>query len=229
MIDMTRRGAVLAATVAAAGVLAAKAGAQDAGAAPPIKYDPKPLPFDPKSVHGLSEKLLVNHHDKNYAGAVTRLGQIQTRLAGLDLAKEPGFVLNGLKREELIALNSMILHEIYFAGFNEKKAPSDALAARLAKDWGSLDRWRTEFAAMGRALGGGSGWVLLTWSPRAGRLMNLWASDHTQTAADGKVLLALDMYEHAYQLDYGPDAGGYIDAFLGTMGWAHADEAFATL
>jgi Fe-Mn family superoxide dismutase len=121
----------------------------------------------------------------------------------------------------------MILHEVYFAGFNDQTAPGDALAAQIETDFGSLDRWSAEFAAMGRALGGGSGWVLLTWSPRAGRLINAWAFDHSMTAADGRVLLALDMYEHSYAMDYGADAGGYVEAFMAAKGWAHADAAFA--
>ncbi|HVY89923.1 MAG TPA: superoxide dismutase, partial [Hyphomonadaceae bacterium] len=71
---------------------------------------PKPLPFDPKTITGFSEKILVSHHDNNYVGAVNRLNQIDAQLAGMDMATAPGFVINGLKREELIATNSMILH-----------------------------------------------------------------------------------------------------------------------
>jgi Fe-Mn family superoxide dismutase len=224
MADLDRRTVLAAGALLAAGASAA-ASAQAPGAAP-IAYEPLPLPFDPAAIPGLSEQLLVSHHDRNYAGAVRRLGAIQTELAGLDFAAAPGFTVNGLKREELIALNSMILHEIYFAGLNAAKTPGDALAMQIEKDFGSLDRWKGEFAAMGRALGGGSGWVLLTWSPRAGRLMNAWAADHTMTAGDGKVLLALDMYEHSYAMDYGADAGAYVEAFMGAMGWTHADEAF---
>jgi Fe-Mn family superoxide dismutase len=225
MSELTRRDAAVA-VAAAAGLagLAARAAAQDA---PPIAYEIQPLPFDPTSVPGLSERLLVSHHERNYSGAVRRLGAIQARLAALDPATEPGFVLNGLKREELIALNSMILHEVYFAGFGAQKEPGGALGERIVQDFGSLDRWKAEFAAMGRALGGGSGWVLLSWSPRAGRLMNVWAADHAHTAGDGRVLLALDMYEHSYAMDYGADAGAYVEAFMAAMGWAHADAEFA--
>jgi Fe-Mn family superoxide dismutase len=184
------------------------------------------LPFDPASIAGLSERLLTSHHERNYSGAVRRLGAIQTRLAALDPAAEPGFALNGLKREELIALNSTILHEIYFAGFAGPKAPGAALRKQIDNDFGSFDRWRAEFAAMGRALGGGSGWVLLTWSPRAGRLINCWAADHAMTAADGAILAALDMYEHAYAMDYGADAGAYVDAFMSALAWDRANDTF---
>ena len=95
-------------------------------------------------------------------------------------------MINGLKREELIATNSMVLHELYFAGLGEESAPGTDLMQAITRDFGSFDRWRTEFAAMGKAQGGGSGWVLLTYAPRDGRLVNQWAMDHTTTLAGGQ-------------------------------------------
>ncbi len=190
---------------------------------------PQPLGFDPTLVPGLSEKLLRSHYDNNYTGAVKRLGAISGELASLDPASAPGYRLNGLKREELIAWNSMLLHEVYFAGLGPTERPAASLAARLERDFGSHDRWAAEFAAMGKALGGGSGWVLLTWSPRDGRLVNTWAADHTMTLAGGTPLLALDMYEHAYAIDYGAKAGAYVDAFMGAFTWRGANAAFAKL
>ena len=73
------------------------------------------LPFAPSALRGLSERLMQSHHQNNYSGAVKRLQAIRTQLANLDWAAAPGFVVNGLKREELIAANSMALHELYFA------------------------------------------------------------------------------------------------------------------
>jgi Fe-Mn family superoxide dismutase len=211
--------------LALAGAAAAtSASAQSAPAAggPAVK----PLPFDAKAVPGLSEKLLVSHHDNNYAGAVKRLGAIRAEFGKLDPATAPVFDINGLKREELIAWNSMILHEVYFAGLGGTEKPSPALAQAVERDFGSMDRWASEFSGMGKALGGGSGWVLLTWSPHDGRLVNTWASDHTQTLAGGTPLLALDMYEHAYHMDYGAKAGDYVNAFMKAVSWKNANEAF---
>src|SRR5690242_2102957 len=108
-------------------------------------YAAKPLPFDPKSVGWLSEKLLISHHDNNYVGAVKRLGQIRASFAALDPATAPGFQINGLKREELIAWNSMILHELYFEGFGPVSTPGRALAQAIERDFGSFDRWAAEF------------------------------------------------------------------------------------
>jgi len=184
-----------------------------------MTYAVQPLPFKPSRLEGLSERLLASHYENNYGGAVRRLNAIEQRLAGLDWDKAPVFELNGLKREQLIAANSMILHEAYFASLGGTGDPAGTLAAALERDFGSVDAWRRGFAAMAKAQGGGSGWTLLTWSPRLGRLENVWAADHTHTLGDGAVLLALDMYEHAYHLDFGAKAAAYVDAFMRNVAW----------
>jgi Fe-Mn family superoxide dismutase len=224
MTDLNLDRRLLLGGLALAGTAAASAAVAQA---PPAGPAPKPLPFDPKAVPGLSEKLLVSHHDNNYVGAVKRLGAIRGEFAKLDPATAPGFMINGLKREELIAWNSMVLHEVYFAGFGGPEKPSAGLARTVERDFGSLDKWAAEFAGIGKALGGGSGWVLLTWSPHDGKLVNTWASDHTQTLAGGTPLLALDMYEHAYHMDYGAKAGDYVNAFMKAVSWKTANAAFA--
>ena len=216
-------GAVLAS--AAAMTLSQTAQAQVA-AGPKPAYTVKPLPFDPKSIKGLSEKILVSHHDNNYAGAVRRLNAIGAQVAETDFAKAPVFLVNGLKREELIAMNSMILHELYFDSLGGGGSPSGALADAITRDFGSVERWRAEFSAMGRAEGGGSGWVLLTYSSRDKRLVNQWAADHTNNVAGGRPILALDMYEHAYHMDYGASAGGYVDAFMAAIRWDNVQNLF---
>lgn len=181
------------------------------------------LPFEPTALSGLSEKLLKSHHQNNYGGAVKRLNAIRARLATLSPATVTGFELNGLKREELIATNSMLLHELYFGslgslgGGGAAMAPGMELA--LTASFGSVDRWREEFVAMGKALGGGSGWVLLVFQPREGTLVNQWAADHTHALAGGIPLLALDMYEHAYHMDFGAAAGDYVKAFMANIAW----------
>jgi Fe-Mn family superoxide dismutase len=225
--SLIKLGGIAAAASALAPIGQAAAQTTSPSAAKPAVYDIKPLPFDPKSVKGLSEKILISHHDNNYAGAVKRLNVITEQLAALDFAKAPVFVVNGLKREELLAANSMILHELYFAGIGgEEGHPGQLLAEAITRDFGSVDRWRAEFTAMGRAEGGGSGWVLLTWSPRDKRLINTWAADHTMTLAGGQPILALDMYEHAYHMDYGAKAGDYVDAFIKAIKWSNADALY---
>ena len=213
------------------GALPSAASAQT-GAAPPLPAgpvftpQPVPLPFDPKGVTGLSERLLVSHHDNNYAGAVKRLNAITAQLVGLDVAAAPVFVVNGLKREELIAANSMIIHELYFDSLNGEGDPAGALAEAMVRDFGSLARWKAEFSATGKALGGGSGWVLLSYLPRDKRLINTWAADHTMTLAGGRPILALDMYEHAYHMDHGAKAAEYVEIFMKGIRWSNAQTLF---
>jgi superoxide dismutase, Fe-Mn family len=181
---------------------------------------PRDLPFDPARLSGLSERLLRSHHQNNYGSAVRRLNAIRAQLGRAAPSCLSGFELNGLKREELIAANSMLLHELYFDSLGapgQEMAPAMALA--LAGSFGSVERWREEFIAMGKALGGGSGWVLLSFLPREGTLVNQWAADHAHALAGAVPILALDMYEHAYHLDHGAAAGAYVDAFMVNIAW----------
>jgi Fe-Mn family superoxide dismutase len=184
-----------------------------------MRYALKPLHCRPWLLQGLSPKLIESHYENNYGGALKRLNAIAAQLEGADFAKLPGFTLNGLKREELIAHNSVILHELYFASLGGDGRDPGSFAEVLTRDFGSVDRWKAEFAAMGRALGGGSGWVLLTYVPREGRLANQYASDHSQSLASGIPILALDLYEHAYHIDFGANVGAYVDTYLRNIDW----------
>ena len=183
-----------------------------------------PLPFDPAKLRGLSERLLQSHHQNNYSGAVKRLHAIRADLAALAWSTAPGFRINGLKREELIAANSMGLHELYFAslgGDGKLKAAGKpaGFGVGLKRDFGSFERWHEEFTSLATALGGGSGWALLSWSARENRLVNHWAADHTHLLAGATPILALDMYEHSYHLDFGADAKAYVAAFMENIDW----------
>jgi len=218
------QGAAAIAAASASTLVAGSANAQtsQSSGGTRMPYQAKPMSFDPKAINGISEKVLVSHYQNNYVGAVNRLNAIGTQLAELDFAKAPNFVINGLKREELVAANSMILHEIYFDGLGGGSAVGGALKDAIAKDFGSLERWRAEFAAMGKAEGGGSGWVILSYSPRDKRLVNQWAADHTTTLAGGRPVLVLDMYEHAYHMDYGAAAAKYVDTYMEAIRWDNA-------
>jgi Fe-Mn family superoxide dismutase len=185
-----------------------------------MHLNPQPLPAQLTTLKGLSERLMRSHHENNYGGAVKRLNTIRTHLAQTDFSAVPGFVLDGAKREELIAVNSMLLHELYFDSLGGDGQAPPVMSLSLAASFGSMERWRDEFIAMGRALGGGSGWVLLCYSPRDGRLVNQWAADHTHSLALGTPVLALDMYEHAYHLDHGANADAYVEAFMHNIDWA---------
>src|SRR5258708_19809999 len=118
----------------------------------PATYAMKPLACDPARLKGLSEKLIISHYENNYGGAVKRLNVISAQLAQLDFGSAPVFVVNGLKREELIATNSMILHELYFEGLGEWSEPGPALRQALTRHFRSSDRWRPPFPPIRQAL-----------------------------------------------------------------------------
>jgi Fe-Mn family superoxide dismutase len=187
----------------------------------------RPLLLKPQWMNGLSERLLVSHYENNYGGAVRRLNAIRARLASLDWAGTPAFEINGLKREELIAVGSVILHEIYFESLGGHgdipptglAEPPAGLAQALERDFGSVMAWRAEFTTMAKALAGGSGWAILAWSERLGRLVNQWAADHAQGLPGGTPILTLDMYEHAYHDDFGVKAAAYVDQVMANLNW----------
>ena len=180
----------------------------------------KPLTLGLSKLDGLSPKLIASHHENNYAGAVKRLRAIRKQLEELDWSSAPVFVINGLKREELVAANSAYLHELYFDALGgDGVLPSSGFSVALTRDFGSVDRWRTEFTSLAKAMGGGSGWAILAWSSREGRLINHWAADHTHLLAGATTVLALDMYEHSYHMDFGAKAAAYVDAFMKNIRW----------
>jgi superoxide dismutase, Fe-Mn family len=195
-----------------------------------MTYEMKPLSCNPAKLKGFSEKLIVSHYENNYSGAVKRLNAITAQLESLDFSTAPVFVINGLKREELIASNSMILHELYFDSLGAESQPDGDLRDALARDFGSVEKWQVQFSATGKALGGGSEWVLLTYSHRDKKLVNQWAADHTCCLAGASPILALDMYEHSYHMDYGAKAAAYVDVFMNNINWenvsrVHRDHA----
>jgi superoxide dismutase, Fe-Mn family len=187
----------------------------------------RPLLLKPQWMNGLSERLLVSHYVNNYGGALRRLNAIRARLTTLDWEGAPVFEINGLKREELIATGSVILHEIYFdslGGYGDNPPtgltePPAELACALGRDFSSLAAWRTQFVAMAKALAGGSGWAILAWSERLGRLVNHWAADHGHALPSSTPILAIDMYEHAYHLDFGARAAAYVDQVMANLNW----------
>jgi len=179
-----------------------------------------PFPVRPWTLNGISERMLVSHYENDYGGAVRTLNAVRSDLAALD-DKTPGDRIRSLKREELLAMGSVTLHELYFGnlGGEGNKIP-DQVRAMLEEHFGSVAAWRREFLGAARSLAGGSGWVLLTYSRRQKRFWNQIAYDHSQAAVDAAPVLALDMYEHAYHMDFGANAVAYIDAFMRNVDWA---------
>ena len=184
-----------------------------------MQYNIAPLFCRPWTLNGISPRLIESHYEHIYGEAINRLNGITRELEALDAAA-PAEVINRLKRDQFTELNSTLLHELYFASLGgDGRALPEGIAGAIARDFGSVDRWRHEFIALATALSGSAGWVLLTYVPRDGRLINQTASDHGQSIAGGIPILAIDMYEHAYQLEFGANAKAYIAAFMRNIEW----------
>ena len=192
-----------------------------------MRYQIAPLFVRPWTINGMTPQMIESHYENNYGGAMRKLNAITEKLENADFEKMLPSELAGLKREQLVALNSTLLHEIYFACLGgEGGKPTKALADAMIESFGSVERWKSEFVAMAKALSGGSGWVLLSYVPRDKRLVNQYASEHSQAVATGMPIIALDMYEHAYHIDFGANAVAYIDTFFRNLDWKVIGERF---
>jgi len=224
---LTRREMI--ATIAAGSVLVAGRGAAMADKKTPATATPptplpagqhalKLLPFDPKKLNGISERMIVSHHENNYGGAVKSLNKVEGDLANVT-KDTPPYLVAGLRERELLYTNSLILHEHYFGNLGGDGKLSGTIDKLLGQAYGSVARWEELFRATAMSLGGGSGWVILDLNFHTGDLRTYWAGNHTQSVAFGQPLLVLDMYEHAYAIDYGASHAKYIDAFFQNLRW----------
>ncbi|MBI2175112.1 MAG: superoxide dismutase [Parcubacteria group bacterium] len=185
----------------------------------------KPLKYT--SLDGLSEKQLKEHHDVLYAGYVKKTGEIEEKLAQADksAANATYSEFGELKREETFALNGVKLHEGYFANMiSGGNAVPDRVRELLARDFGSYEKWEEEFRASGMAA---RGWVVLGYDMDEKRLRNVVCDAHNQGGVwNMAALLVMDVYEHAYFIDYATARKAYIDAFFRNIDWAEVEATF---
>jgi Fe-Mn family superoxide dismutase len=226
---LTLLGAGTAATMVAgiAGAQSMRSPAKEIRAALTGGREPKPLSFDPAKLNGLSEKLIRSHWENNYVGSVKTLNMISERLAAAMKDPDlPPIVYGGLKREELHRVGSVILHEQYFGNLGGDGKPAGDVLSAIKKAYGSYEAWEAEFRRTAMSLAGGSGWCVLTYNLLTNELRNQWAWDHMHGAIAAVPLLALDMYEHSYHIDYGTAAAKYVDAFMRNVNWEEVDGRF---
>jgi Fe-Mn family superoxide dismutase len=236
-LDPSRRSFIVAAAstasalaIAASPASAADAPVKDLGAAPAFQGSDtlKPLPFDPAKLPGLSERLIRSHWENNYGGSVKALTVVKKRLAQALGDKDlPPYVYNDLKREHLLRTGSVVLHEFYFDNLGGSGQAGASDRQTIAQAFGSFDTWETEFRRIGAGLGGGSGWVVLGFNQHTRQLENYWMADHAHAPAATSPILVMDMYEHAYQMDYGAAAAKYIDAFFQNVNWEKVNARLA--
>lgn len=234
MDKISRRQAISGAVAAGVGALALNQDINAQTETLPLafagRHTPKPLPFDPKKLNGISEKLITSHHDNNYAGAVKALNLVELRLVALSKEKDlQPYIYGDLKRQEMIRTGSIVLHEHYFSnlGGNGK---ADGNAKKLMEKWfGSYEAWEAEFKRTGMSLSGGTGWTVLAYNQHTKEVHNYWSLDHTVNPPFSIPLLVLDMYEHAYQMDYGAAAAKYVDAFMTNVNWEEVNRRVESL
>jgi superoxide dismutase, Fe-Mn family len=168
---------------------------------------------------GISKKT-IEEHLKLYNGYVNKTNEILEKLPKADLgtANQVFSDVRELKVELSFAVGGMQNHELYFSHLKAGNGrPTSDLLRQIEKDFGSYDLYVKDLKASGLS---GRGWAWTVWFPAAGRLIN-WVGDsqNTYLSWDLKPILALDVYEHAYMLDYGVNRGAYIDTFLKNIDW----------
>jgi Fe-Mn family superoxide dismutase len=170
---------------------------------------------------GFSETLLKNHFTL-YQGYVTNTSKVLDGLAQLQAdgkAAAPEFA--ELKRRLGWEWNGMRLHECYFENLGGKSPlnPNGKLGKKLAESFGGAEAWEKEFRATGAMRG--IGWVVLYEDLANGRLINFWINEHDAGHPAGcQPLLVMDVFEHAFMIDYGLKRADYIEAFFKNIDWA---------
>lgn len=225
---LSRRDFFIASALVGASALSADTSSAVSKASP-IGYlsspTPKPLLFDPKTLNGMSEKLILSHHANNYGGAVKRVALINSQIAALS-QDAPPFARGSLAREALIATNSMILHELYFENLGYTEAMPKKLASAIESSFGSAEKWQKDFTNIAMSLSGGSGWASLVYSERLNALVNVRAESHLEGLVEAKPLLVCDMYEHSYQMDFGTNTKAYLESFFKNICYTIVEKRF---
>jgi len=172
-------------------------------------------------MEGFSETLLKNHFTL-YQGYVTNTNKVMDILSQMlkdDKTGTPEFA--ELKRRLGWEFNGMRLHEHYFENLGGK-TPLDKngrLTKKIAEDFGSYEAWEKDFKATGAMRG--IGWVVLYQDVTNGKLINFWVTEHDVShPAGGNPVLVMDVFEHAFMLDYGLKRADYIGAFFKNINWA---------
>ncbi|WP_243113717.1 superoxide dismutase [Desulfofundulus salinus] len=197
------------------------------GAFTPVRA--KPLPPELLRLRGISARTIQEHY-KLYDGYVNKTNEIRNRLRTVDRASANSTYspLRELKVEESYATNGVKLHELYFGNLGGPGGrPTGALYEAIVFSYGSYEFWENDFKASGLA---SRGWVILSYDQDDGFLHNYSADAHNVGIfVRTQPILVLDVYEHAYYIDYGTDRRSYIEAFFQNINWAAAGARFQAL
>ena len=185
-------------------------------------------PFEPEKLNitedkpGLTLKMLKEHF-KLYEGYVKKTNEIQEKIEKADKSEANGVysAIGELKRQETFAVNGMKLHEVYFGHLNGTGEPKGELVKMIENDFGSIDAWKADMVATGICA---RGWAILAFDYKDNRLHNYGSDAHNVGAVWGAIpIIVLDVYEHAYFMDYGVNRKDYLDAFFKNLDWDFAN------
>ncbi len=189
-------------------------------------YNPEKLKIT-NNLEGFSLKM-VNEHFKLYEGYVKKTNEIQQKLEEADKSEANGVYsfIGELKRQETFAVNGMKLHEVYFGQLdgvaNNATQASDEILKMIERDFGSMNKWKLDMIATGLSA---RGWGILAYDLKDGKLHNYGSDGHNVGAVWGAIpLIALDVYEHAYFIDYGVNRKDYINSFFKNLNWNYVNE-----
>jgi len=194
-------------------------------------YQAEDLGYAADSLEGISEKTLTIHHDKLYVGYVNKMKAIAARIKemtqtgeGLDLANQTESELRSLRLGETFATNGVYLHERYFGVMGKSTEATGSLVDAITEKWGSMETFYRSANATAMAV---RGWVVLAWDTHLGALKLYGGDAHNQGGVWGSIpLIAVDVYEHAYFIDFGSDRKAYLEAFWKNLDWSKATTTF---
>ncbi|MBI2626251.1 MAG: superoxide dismutase [Candidatus Nealsonbacteria bacterium] len=184
----------------------------------------KNLPF--KELNGISQKTIDIHWGKLYQGYVKKWQEIQEKLENIDLSSANATFseVRELKVEQTFAANAVLLHEAYFDILGGEGKESGKVIEAIAKDYNSFENWLAHFKALGLTA---RGWVVLAYDFNDGKLRNYIADAHNLYGIWGAApIVVLDVYEHAYFIDFGSDRKSYIEAYFKNLNWEAIDKKY---
>lgn len=186
------------------------------------EYKPHELSIT-KDLDGITKKML-DEHFKLYQGYVKKSNEIQKKIKEADKSEaNASYSLIGeLKRQETFSVNGMKLHEVYFGHLGGDGVPKGELVKMIERDFGSLEAWKEDMIVTGLCA---RGWAILAYDYRDNRLHNYGADAHNIGAVWGAIpIIVLDVYEHAYFIDYGVNRKDYINSFFKNLDWDFANK-----
>lgn len=189
------------------------------------EHEPEPLPFDPDALHGLSRQATEWHHDAHYSAYVKGRNAVEKRLA--EMREKDDFTdIRGVKQNESHNASGQILHQLHWSvlGGDGEVDPESAIHRKMAEDFGDYETWEREFKAVAAAA---RGWAVTCYDPSDGRLHVYLVDGNDGGAVWGAIpIIPLDVWEHAYYYDHGPNRAAYVEAFLENLNWKAIDELF---